>query len=199
MLIPAWSRESGPDMPQRVTYTKLQRLTRAAAYVPVFSFKLMARGYAALEAGDGPRFYDVMRAVAAAGPPEPPPSPVCSLPDTPAAMPREVAAEPDALSAIIASDSRGPRSLDEFQAFVGRLTESSRWLGAVNADFGMGYAGRSVDARWRFSTGERFPCACGEMTLTTRASFLRRRDRRQTTSKPTRPFPSSSSATRATT
>ncbi|KAF4511368.1 hypothetical protein G6O67_003174 [Ophiocordyceps sinensis] len=154
VLIPAWSRESGPDMPQRVTYTKLQRLTRAAAYVPVFSFKLMARGYAALEAGDGPHFYDVMRAVAAAGPPEPPASPVCSLPDTPAAMPREVAAEPDALSAIIASDSRGPRSLDEFQAFVGRLTESSRWLGAVNADFGMGYAGRSVDARWRFSTDD---------------------------------------------
>ncbi|KAM4060332.1 alpha/beta hydrolase fold domain-containing protein [Hirsutella rhossiliensis] len=151
VLVPAWSRESGPDMPQRITYSKLQRLTRAVVYSPSFFFEIMARGYAALEAGDGPRFYDVLRAAVGQGNGPPEANPVCSQGDTPAAMPREIASEPDAFSAIMSSDSQGPRSLEEFEDYVAYLRESSRWLGAAHADFGAGYAGRSVEPRWRFS------------------------------------------------
>ncbi|KJZ71790.1 hypothetical protein HIM_08810 [Hirsutella minnesotensis 3608] len=152
VLVPAWShKKKGPDMPQRVTYSRLQRMTRIMAYVPVFSFPLMAQIYAALEADDGPRFYELVSAaqdqVKSTGS-------MCLLGDMPATEPRETIMEPDGFPAVMCSDSRGLRSLDEFEEFVRHLRGSSRWLGAVHADFGKGCAGRLREAKWRFSADD---------------------------------------------
>lgn len=171
VLIPAWSRASGPEMPERVTYTKAQRLTQGLVYAPARSFGAMAVVYAALEAGDGLPYYDLLQAARdGAGGGGGGSKLLCSLTDTPATMPQETVSEPDAFPGIMCSDSRAPDSLEDFEEYARVLQASSRWMGATHADFGAGCVGRTVRPGWRFTISMRDPdtrglsgadvCAC---------------------------------------
>ncbi|UNI14096.1 hypothetical protein JDV02_000768 [Purpureocillium takamizusanense] len=156
VLVPANARPSGPELPERVTYSRLQRLTRALVYSPLYSAPTMAQVYAALEEGDGLPFYDVvtllaeqLRGGAGGGS-----RPLCSLTDTPATMPLETPAEPDALAGIMCADARAAASLDEFEAYTRGLRRSSRWMGAAHADLGAACVGKTIASKWRFSTDD---------------------------------------------
>ncbi|OAQ84769.1 alpha beta hydrolase fold family [Purpureocillium lilacinum] len=153
VLIPANARSSGPELPERVTYTRLQRLTRALVYNPVYNAPALARVYAALEQGDGLPFYDIVvlleKQQQGGGS-----KLLCSLTDTPATMPLETPAEPDALAGIMCADARAAESLDEFEAYTEDLRRSSRWMGATHADFGAACVGKTVGSKWRFSTDD---------------------------------------------
>ncbi|KND95170.1 Carboxylesterase A [Tolypocladium ophioglossoides CBS 100239] len=150
VLIPASSRDNGPEMPERVTYSKVQRLTQALVYAPARSFGTLALVYAALEAGNGLPYHDVQRAVRdkTGGRKS---ELLCSLTGTPTTIPQETAAEPDAFSAIMCSDSRALGSLDEFEEYARVLQASSRWMGATHADFGAACVGRTIKPKWRFT------------------------------------------------
>ncbi|ODA80107.1 hypothetical protein RJ55_03065 [Drechmeria coniospora] len=148
IIIPAQSRESGPEMPEQVTYTKLQRMTQGLVYAPIWTFKTMAQVYAALEAGDGLPYYDLATAMKNS----PGSELLCERTDTPATRPRETQEEQDAFPGIMCSDSDGSMtSLGDFEQFAETLSESSRWMGAAFADLGAGCAGRSIRPKWRFT------------------------------------------------
>ncbi|PNY23285.1 Carboxylesterase A [Tolypocladium capitatum] len=153
VLIPASSRDGGPEMPERVTYSKVQRLTQALVFAPARTFGILAFVYATLEAGNGRPYYDVQQAVRAAaggGGAEL----LCSPTDTPATMPQETFLEPDAFPGIMCSDSRAPDSLEEFEEYVRVLRASSRWMGATNADIGATCVGKTIKPKWRFTTDD---------------------------------------------
>ena len=124
----------------------------------MYNAPALARVYAALEQGDGLPFYDIVvlleKQQQGGGS-----KLLCSLTDTPATMPLETPAEPDALAGIMCADALAAESLDEFEAYTEDLRRSSRWMGATHADFGAACVGKTVGSKWRFSTGESVPSA----------------------------------------
>ncbi|CAM1505419.1 Fc.00g110560.m01.CDS01 [Cosmosporella sp. VM-42] len=150
VVIPAWSHPTGPELPELVTYSKLQLLTRGVIYKPIAKFPRMAEIYAALEQGDGLPYYDMFTEgdeLASAD--------LCALGDTPATMPQETGTEEDAFPAIMCSDVDGiDESAEEFERYAERIQGISRWAGAANVFFRSVCVGRTVKPKWRFSDGK---------------------------------------------
>ncbi|KAH7162392.1 TAP-like protein-domain-containing protein [Dactylonectria estremocensis] len=147
VLIPANSHADGPDLPVLVTYSKLQKLTQGVLYKPQKMLPQLARVYAALEAGDGLPYYDMMREHTADEPGQ-----LCLLGDKPATMPFETGSELDAFPAIICSDGEPVKDTpEEFGRYADKLSGVSKWAGAVNLLFRVSCIGKTVRPKWRFS------------------------------------------------
>ncbi|KAI5465550.1 Alpha/Beta hydrolase protein [Mariannaea sp. PMI_226] len=148
VIIPAWTRLSGPELPEVITYSKLQRLMQTVLYNPQKMLLPMARIYEALERGDGLPYWDMVREVTEEGQE---PADSCSLGETPATMPQETGAEIDAFPAIMCSDfEKVTDTPAEFSAYIKRLLGTSRWAGAVNLYFRVLCLGKTVRPKWEF-------------------------------------------------
>lgn len=152
VLLPAWSQESGPDLPVLISYSHLQRLVQTSIYAPIVKFPQLARVFAALEKGDGVPFYEMVlemsRNMALEGD-------MCELGDTPATTPFETPMELDAFPAIMCSDSKPVHeSPQEIAEFFDRITNNSRWAGAANANFRVACIGRKTRPKWEFTDGQ---------------------------------------------
>ncbi|KAF7550422.1 hypothetical protein G7046_g8019 [Stylonectria norvegica] len=150
ILIPAWSRPTGPSLPELVTYSKVQLLTRGVLYKPLSKFPRMAAVYAALDAGDGLPYYDMVRENGDVSSEE-----WCALGDTPAMTPLETGTEEDAFPAIMCSDGEPTQeTAEEFVAYTERMGKMSRWAGAANTLFHVVCLGRTVRPKWRFKESD---------------------------------------------
>ncbi|KAH6897261.1 TAP-like protein-domain-containing protein [Thelonectria olida] len=148
VIVPAWTLPSGPELPEVITYSKLQRLMQTMLYRPQKALLHMARIYEALERGDGLPYWNKVR--------EPDdedetPKDSCSLGETPATLPQETGAEPDAFPAIMCSDNEQATDTPaEFSEYVKGMLKTSRWAGAVNLYFHVLCLGRKVRPKWKF-------------------------------------------------
>ncbi|RYO81646.1 hypothetical protein DL764_009733 [Monosporascus ibericus] len=102
VVVPA--SDSGPGMPQLVTWSNVKRLISSALYQPIHMFKKFARVLKALEEGDGVPFYEL----AGTGQSTPP---ICSIEAVPPNVPKVESANDDAFPAIMCADR--PRALTE--------------------------------------------------------------------------------------
>ncbi|RYP89192.1 hypothetical protein DL769_000162 [Monosporascus sp. CRB-8-3] len=137
--------ESGPDMPQLVTWSNVKRLISSALYQPIHMFKKLARVLKALEEGDGVPFYELVGADQST-------PPICSIEAVPPNVPKVEPANDDAFPAIMCADR--PRALtesvEEFEEFTRRLVEISSAAGDVNVLFRLACVGRTVRPKWRY-------------------------------------------------
>ncbi|KAH8677716.1 Alpha/Beta hydrolase protein [Xylariales sp. PMI_506] len=153
VLIPAYNDDAAAlklEMPELVTYSKLQVLVRASFYKPIETFPGLARVLAALERGDGLPFYEMARHPGGSGG-DSPRLDLCSANDTLPTVPQMPQHSVDAYAAIACADAEGPPddSPDAFLAYMEELRRTSRYTGAASAGFWMGCAGRRVRPKWR--------------------------------------------------
>lgn len=136
--------ESGPDMPQLVTWSHLKRLISAALYRPIFMFKKFAEVLKALEDGDGIPFYHLINSEDSA-------PPICSIKAIPPNVPRLEEGNDHAFPAILCADAPPMEdTVEEFAAFVDKLIEVSSTAGDVNALFRLACIGRKIRPKWRY-------------------------------------------------
>ncbi|KAK5990010.1 Serine protease Hip1-like protein [Cladobotryum mycophilum] len=148
VIIPPGARESGPKMPELVTYSKVQIMSRGMLYKPLELFDQMAEIYAALEKGDGLPYYDF----AHQGGDDEGASGSCEVNKIPTNMPRESSAEPDVFGAVMCSDARPLNdTAEEFAEYAETISHVSRWTGAASAVFRATCLGRTVRPKWKFS------------------------------------------------
>lgn len=151
VIIPAWTNDDGPELPEVVTYSKLQRLVRIALYKPLVFFPPLADVFAALERGDGMPYYRMAQGLTSEGNAA---SQFCSLEDTPATQPLETTMETGAFPAIMCSDGEARHdTADDLAVYADKMAELSRWAGVVNVNFRSVCAGRTIRPKWRFSQG----------------------------------------------
>ncbi|KAI1765668.1 alpha/beta-hydrolase [Hypoxylon sp. FL1150] len=137
--------ESGPDMPQLVTWSHLKRLMSAALYRPIFMFKRFAEVLKALEDGDGIPFYHLINSEDSA-------PPICSIKAIPPNVPRLEEGNDHAFPAILCADAPPIEdTVEEFAAFVEKLIRVSYTAGDVNALFRLACIGRKIRPKWRYS------------------------------------------------
>ncbi|KAF3055117.1 hypothetical protein GL218_07725 [Daldinia childiae] len=142
IIVPA--SESGPDMPQLITWSHLKRLISASLYRPIFMFKKFAKVLRALEGGDGEPFYQLVKS-------ENPTSPICSIEAIPPNVPRLEEGNDNAFPAILCADSPPiSDTVSEFVEFVEKLMRISSAAGDVNALFRLACIGRTIRPHWRF-------------------------------------------------
>ncbi|KAI0839370.1 alpha/beta-hydrolase [Hypoxylon sp. FL0890] len=137
--------ETGPDMPQLITWSHLKRLISAALYRPIFMFKKVATVLRALENGDGEPFYQLVKS-------EKSTPPTCSIEAIPPNVPRLEEGNDDAFPAILCADSPPVKdTVEDFAKFVEQLTHISSAAGDVNALFRMACIGRTIRPKWRYT------------------------------------------------
>ncbi|KAI1453229.1 alpha/beta-hydrolase [Annulohypoxylon moriforme] len=142
IIVPA--SETGPDMPQLITWSNLKRLVSASLYRPIFMFKEFARVLKSLEDGDGKPFYRLVKSEDS--------TPICSIEAIPPNVPRLEEGNADAFPAILCADSPPVEdTVEEFAAFVERLKHISSAAGDVNALFRMACVGRTIRPKWRYT------------------------------------------------
>ena len=145
--IPAWVTKDGPDMPELITYSRLQSLTREIVYKPLKTIEKFTRVYAALDRGDPIPYFEATR-------PEDKEDPMskllCSINDVPVTEPQETAGERDALAAIMCSDIKPFETTpDDFARYLEKLLGVSKWTGAASVLFRLPCVGRTVRPEWR--------------------------------------------------
>ncbi|KAF5027239.1 hypothetical protein F66182_655 [Fusarium sp. NRRL 66182] len=151
VILPAWAHKSGPEMPQLITYSHLQRLIQTSIYSPLKKFPQLARVFAALEKGDGVPYYEMMLY----GRNKKHEGDMCELADTPATIPLETLMELDAFPAIMCLDSTPvTETPQEIESFFKRITGISRWAGAANAMFRLACVGRQMRPKWKFTDAD---------------------------------------------
>ncbi|KAI2463887.1 alpha/beta-hydrolase [Annulohypoxylon bovei var. microspora] len=142
IIVPA--AETGPDMPQLVTWSHLKRLISAALYRPIFMFKSFAKVLKSLEEGDGEPFYQLVKSEDS--------TPICSIEAIPPNVPRLEEGNADAFPAILCADSPPVEdTVEEFAEFVEELRDISSAAGDVNALFRMACLGRTARPKWRYT------------------------------------------------
>ncbi|KAM0241227.1 hypothetical protein ACHAPO_002032 [Fusarium lateritium] len=152
VLLPAWSQDSGPELPVLISYSHVQRLIQTCIYSPIVKFPQLARVFAALEKGDGVPFYEMVLEMSGNKALE---GGFCELGDTPATTPFETPMEPDAFPAIMCSDSKAANeSPEEIAEYFDRITNKSRWAGAANANFRVSCVGRKTRPKWEFTDAD---------------------------------------------
>ncbi|OTA99599.1 hypothetical protein M426DRAFT_254180 [Hypoxylon sp. CI-4A] len=143
IIVPA--AESGPDMPQLITWSHLKRLISAALYRPIFMFRKFATVLRALEEGNGDPFYKFVKS-------EDSTPPICSIEAIPPNVPRLEEGNADAFPAILCADSPPvDDTVEEFAEFVEELERISSSAGDVNALFRMACIGRTIRPKWRYT------------------------------------------------
>ncbi|KAI1407887.1 alpha/beta-hydrolase [Hypoxylon sp. FL1857] len=137
--------ETGPDMPQLITWSHVKRLISAALYRPIFMFKSFANVLEALENGVGEPFYQLVKS-------EKSTPPICSIEAIPPNVPRLEEGNADAFPAILCADSPPVEdTVEDFANFVEELMHISSAAGDVNALFRMACVGRTIRPRWRYT------------------------------------------------
>jgi len=151
VLVPAWTHDSGPELPLLITYSHLQRLIQTSIYAPLKKFPQLARVFASLEKGDGIPYYEMVME----GKNKSLNGDMCELGETPATMPLETPMELDAFPAIMCLDSKPVTETPyEIADYFDRITHKSRWAGAVNSNFRVSCVGRKTRPKWKFTDGE---------------------------------------------
>lgn len=147
--VPVGAAGWGPEMPELITYSSLQRLTRELLYKPLKHAETMARVYAALEKGNGVPFLEAPRP-ADGGVETPFSELLCSAKNIPSLEPQETRMEVDAFPAILCSDmdptDDSPESLAEY---VDKILGLSKWTGSASLEFRLPCVGRTVEPKWR--------------------------------------------------
>ncbi|KAI1077737.1 alpha/beta-hydrolase [Whalleya microplaca] len=142
VVVPAG--DSGPDMPQLITWSHLKRLVSAALYRPIFMFKKFAEVLRALEEDDGEPFYALVRAERST-------PPICSVKAIPPNVPRLEEGNDEAFPSILCADAPPMTdTVEEFREFVEELKQISSAAGDVNALFRLACVGRTVRPKWRY-------------------------------------------------
>ncbi|KAH9905250.1 alpha/beta-hydrolase [Xylariomycetidae sp. FL2044] len=137
--------ESGPAMPQLITWSHVKRLTSRALYQPIYMFKNYARVLNALEAGDGKPFYELIKSENSA-------PPICSIEAIPPNVPRLEEGNDAAFPAIMCADSPPiNQTVEDFASFVDQLVDISSSAGDVNALFRLACIGRTIRPKWTFN------------------------------------------------
>ncbi|CVL07933.1 uncharacterized protein FPRN_04882 [Fusarium proliferatum] len=151
VLVPAWTHDSGPELPLLVTYSHLQRLIQTSIYSPLKKFPQLARVFASLEKGDGIPYYEMVME----GKNKSLNGDMCELGETPATMPLETPMELDAFPAIMCLDSKPvTETPQEIADYFDRITHKSRWAGAVNSNFRVSCVGRKTRPKWKFTDAD---------------------------------------------
>lgn len=148
VVVPA--SESGPEVPELVTYAKVKDMIHTVLYKPVLKFEGMAKAFAALERGDGSAYYASNDSSN-----DPVPSKFCVAEDIPPMTPindLDIVFGNDAFPAITCSDGDPVNStVEEFQQFSDYLEAMSEMVGTSEVSFRMQCVGRTVEPKWRFS------------------------------------------------
>ncbi|KAG9505420.1 hypothetical protein J7337_002389 [Fusarium musae] len=148
VLVPAWTHDSGPELPLLVTYSHIQRLIQTSIYSPLKKFPQLARVFASLEQGDGIPYYEMVME----GKNKSLNGDMCELGETPATMPLETSMGLDAFPAIMCLDSKPvTETPQEIAEYFDRITHKSRWAGAVNSNFRVSCVGRKTRPKWKFT------------------------------------------------
>ncbi|KAF4438465.1 alpha beta hydrolase fold family [Fusarium austroafricanum] len=151
VLLPAWAHDLGPELPLLISYSRLQRLVQTSIYSPIKKFPQLARVFAALEKGDGLPFFEMLLGGKNKGLD----GDMCELGETPSTIPLETPMETDAFPAIMCLDSKPvTETPQEIAAFFDRITHTSRWAGAVNADFRVACVGKKTRPKWKFTDAD---------------------------------------------
>ncbi|KAH8651115.1 TAP-like protein-domain-containing protein [Xylariales sp. PMI_506] len=140
--------QTQPVNPELITYAKVQLLVRTCLYKPIVKFPLLANALAALEAGDGVLYYEMVYDSE-----EDPFLEACAAgeidPNVPLA---EAVSSSDAFPAIMCSDGDPfTETPDSFIGFAEKLQRISRFAGASNGHFKLSCAGRQTRPKWRGS------------------------------------------------
>ncbi|KAK4167179.1 Alpha/Beta hydrolase protein [Cladorrhinum sp. PSN259] len=155
--IPSSSEDTGPAIPQLITYTSLKRMLSTALYQPVLRFPRVAEVLSALEVRNATPYYhyttsDDYSSLPSGGKHHPH---LCFAetvpPSAPLSVPHE--ATPDAFAAIMCSDALpNTLSAQEFEDYAQRLQNISKAAGSVQVSFRLACVGRgnNVRPRWRF-------------------------------------------------
>ncbi|KAH8203264.1 hypothetical protein TruAng_002562 [Truncatella angustata] len=151
VLIPAHTNGTQLEMPELVTYSKLQNLIRGCMYKPIYRFPALARVMAALEQRDGVPYYQ-LRGEDMGGPPQ---LDFCLLNETLPTVPSIPQHSDDAFPAIMCADSEAADAdewtPDTFLAYFEELQRISRYAGASNMHSQLSCAGRQDRPRWRYA------------------------------------------------
>lgn len=146
VLLPAG--ESGPEVPELVTYSKIKRLTSTTLYRPNYFFKPYAEILAALEKGDAQPYYKFVAGGRA------PIDSLCLAETVPPSVPLTSGAEgtDDAFPGVLCSDGEPfTDNVTQFEEYAKKVQELSTSAGAVNVLFRISCAGRTVRPVYRFS------------------------------------------------
>ena len=151
ILIPAWAYETGPEMPEVITYSKIQILTRTIAYNPQALSEVWANLYASLGQGDGTYYYNFIMAISNGFRLKQ----LCQISDTSPFQPVQVPVEPDAFPAIMCTDGLLPHHTPEsWEVYVHKMMNMSKWAGASYAFTTGSCTGWKTQAKWRFTEGK---------------------------------------------
>ncbi|KAI5860940.1 alpha/beta-hydrolase [Durotheca rogersii] len=142
VIVPA--SESGPSMPQLVTWSRVKRQLSTTLYQPLYMFSNFATAAKALEDGNGEPFYRLSPGNFI--------SSVCSVDGVPSDRPRLEEGNADAFPAILCADSPpADDTLEIFAKFVDGLIDISSSVGDVLALFRTACVGRTIRPKWRFA------------------------------------------------
>ncbi|ROW04783.1 hypothetical protein VMCG_04895 [Cytospora schulzeri] len=140
--------ESGSDLPELVTYSKIRKLAATSLYRPNYYFTHLADVLAGLEKGDGKPYYDFITRYGL------PFSDVCSAISVPPEEPLTSDGEgsDDAFPLILCADGKQlPSDPSEFEDYVDDMERTSQTSGVIVAKDRIACAGRQVRPKWRFN------------------------------------------------
>lgn len=136
--------ETGPDIPQLITWSHLKRFISRVMYQPLLMFPTLAEILADLERRDGRSFYDLLLSVNSG-------TSFCSIEAIPPTLPRLEEGNSEAYPAIACADNiPNNDTLEDFIDIVERYKGISSVSGEVNAVMRLVCVGRSIRPRWRF-------------------------------------------------
>ncbi|KAK0656956.1 TAP-like protein-domain-containing protein [Cercophora newfieldiana] len=147
VLVPSSPSESGPRMPELVTFTHVKRMLATALYQPIYRFQRVASVLAALEAGDGRPYHAYTSAD------QPASTPFCSSETTPPpSAPGPDEDTPDSFAAILCSDGEPfAYTPTTYESYVRAVQNLSTLIGGDQATTRLSCAGRTIRPKWRFA------------------------------------------------
>ena len=150
VVLPAYANETGPLMPELVTYSELQLLVRTSIYKPIHKFPILAKVMAALEKKDALPFYNMKNDES-----DPPALDFCTSNNTAPTVPTDASRGNDAFPAIMCSDGEPFVDTPEsFAKYAEALRGVSKYAGTSNAHFRLSCAGRSIRPKYRYAQTE---------------------------------------------
>ncbi|KAK9426331.1 putative TAP-like protein-domain-containing protein [Seiridium unicorne] len=151
VLIPAQTNGTQLEMPELVTYSKLQNLIRSCMYKPIYRFPALATAMAALEERNGVPYYQLRNEDDG----DLPLLNFCTMNETLPTIPSVPQHSEDAFPAIMCADGDAVPAdewtPDSFLTYFGELQRISKYAGASNVQSKLSCAGRQVRPKWRYA------------------------------------------------
>lgn len=137
--------ETGPRMPELVTYSRIKRMLSTALYQPIYRFQRVASVLAALEQGDGRPYYAYTSL-------EKPDSTLFCSAETIPSGPGPDEDTPDGFAAVMCSDGEPFRYTPaDYEAYALAVQNLSTVVGGEQATTRLSCAGRVIRPKWRFA------------------------------------------------